>query len=98
MLTFRVWPRRSLAPRPSPLVPLLPFLLLACVVDSSKKVSSADTTHLGPVITVTSVNRGTAGMAERVLWTFSPDHKAILVVADPGGVENEPVPNGFFFG
>ena len=105
MLTFRVWPRRSLAPRPSPLVPLLPslvpllpFLLLACVVDSSKKVSSADTTHLGLVITVTSVNRGTAGMAERVLWTFSPDHKAILVVADPGGVENEPVPNGFFFG
>ena len=37
-------------------------------------------------------------MAERVLWTFSPDRKAVLVVADPGGVENEPVPNGFFFG
>lgn len=37
-------------------------------------------------------------MAERVLWTFSPDKKAVLVVADPGGVENEPVPNGFFFG
>jgi hypothetical protein len=37
-------------------------------------------------------------MAERVLWAFSPDRKALLVVADPGGVENEPVPNGFFFG
>ena len=37
-------------------------------------------------------------MAERVLWTFSPDRNAVLVVADPGGVENEPVPNGFFFG
>jgi hypothetical protein len=37
-------------------------------------------------------------MAERVLWTFSPDRKAVLVVADPGGVENEPVPNAFFFG
>ena len=37
-------------------------------------------------------------MAERVLWVFSPDKKAVLVVADPGGVENEPVPNGFFFG
>jgi hypothetical protein len=37
-------------------------------------------------------------MAERVLWAFSPDRKAVLVVADPGGVENEPVPNGFFFG
>ena len=37
-------------------------------------------------------------MAERVLWAFSLDRKAVLVVADPGGVENEPVPNGFFFG
>ena len=37
-------------------------------------------------------------MAQRVLWTFSPDHKAVLVVADPGGVENEPVANAFFFG
>jgi len=37
-------------------------------------------------------------MAERVLWVFSPDRKAVLVVADPGGVENEPVANGFFFG
>ncbi len=37
-------------------------------------------------------------MTERVLWTFSPDRKSVLVVADPGGVENEPVPNGFFFG
>jgi hypothetical protein len=37
-------------------------------------------------------------MAERVLWAFSPDRKAVLVVADPAGVEAEPVPNGFFFG
>ncbi len=37
-------------------------------------------------------------MAERVFWAFSPDNKAVLVVADPAGVENEPVPNGFFFG
>jgi hypothetical protein len=37
-------------------------------------------------------------MAERVLWAFSPDRKSVLVVADPGGVENEPVANGFFFG
>lgn len=69
-----------------------------CVVDSSKKETTADTTHLAPVVTVTPVNRGTHGMAERVLWVFSPDRKAVLVVADPGGVENEPVPNGFFFG
>src|SRR6266550_3843779 len=95
MLTTSDWFRSSLLPLPAS---LLPLLLSACVVDSSKKQTAADTTHLGPVITVTPVNRGTAGMAERLLWTFSPNHKAILVVADPGGVENEPVPNGFFFG
>ncbi len=69
-----------------------------CVVDSSKKETTADTTHLSPVVTVMPVNRGTHGMAERVMWVLSPDKKAVLVVADPGGVENEPVPNGFFFG
>jgi hypothetical protein len=37
-------------------------------------------------------------MADRVLWLLSPEKKSILVVDDPGGVENEPVPNGFFFG
>ena len=72
--------------------------LSGCLVDSSKKQTTADTMHLAPVVTVTPVNRGTQGMAERVLWTFSPDRKSVLVIADPGGVENEPVPNGFFFG
>ncbi len=72
--------------------------LTGCFVDSTKKETTADTTHAAPVVTVTPVNRGTHGMAERVLWAFSPDRKAVLVVADPGGVENEPVPNGFFFG
>jgi hypothetical protein len=37
-------------------------------------------------------------MTERVMWAFSPDKNSVLVVADPAGVENEPVPNGFFFG
>ncbi|MFL5528082.1 MAG: hypothetical protein ACJ791_01840, partial [Gemmatimonadaceae bacterium] len=77
---------------------LLPLLLLACVVDTSKKVGTSDTTKAAPVVTVTPVNRGTAGMAQRVMWAFSPDRKAVLVVADPGGVENEPVANAFFFG
>lgn len=85
---------RLSAPIPAGLL----LLLSGCIVDSSKKETTADTTHLAPVVTVTPVNRGTQGMAERVLWTFSPDRKAVLVVADPGGVENEPVPNGFFFG
>jgi hypothetical protein len=74
------------------------LVLGGCLVDTSKKVGTADTTNAGPVVTVTPVNRGTAGMAERVLWAFSPDRKAVLVVADPGGVENEPVPNAFIFG
>lgn len=74
------------------------FALAGCLVDSTKKETTGDTTRAAPVVTVTPVNRGTHGMAERVFWTFSPDKKAVLVVADPGGVENEPVPNGFFFG
>src|SRR5205085_9200755 len=77
---------------------VLPLLLAGCVLKSADKETTADTTHLAPVVTVTPVNRGTAGMAEGVSWAFSPDRKSVLVVADPGGVENEPVPNGFFFG
>jgi len=84
------------APRRAAAVTLI--ALGGCLVDSSKKETTADTTHLAPVVTITPVNRGTHGMAERVMWTFSPDRKSVLVVADPGGVENEPVPNGFFFG
>lgn len=74
------------------------FALAGCVAESSNKESTADTTRAAPVVTVTPVNRGTHGMADRVLWLLSPDKKSILVVDDPGGVENEPVPNGFFFG
>jgi hypothetical protein len=85
--------------RISSLIPCSALILLAgCVAESGQKETTADTTHLAPVVTVTPVNRGTHGMAERVLWAFSPDRKSVLVVADPGGVENEPVPNGFFFG
>lgn len=73
-------------------------LIAGCVVDSTKKETTADTTHAAPVVTVTAVNHGTHGMAEEVRWMFSPDRKAVLVVADPAGVENEPVPDGFFFG
>lgn len=72
--------------------------LTGCLADTTKKETTADTTRATPVVTVTPVNRGTHGMAERVSWVFSPDRKAVLVVADPSGVENEPVPNGFFFG
>ena len=93
-MTTRISARR--APQHIAVVTLI--TLGGCLVDSSKKETTADTTHLAPVVTITPVNRGTHGMAERVMWTFSPDRKSVLVIADPGGVENEPVPNGFFFG
>jgi hypothetical protein len=86
------------ASRFPPLASLFPLLLASCLVDSSKKETAADTAQAAPIVTVTPVNRGTQGMAERVMWAFSPDRKAVLVVADPAGVEAEPVPNGFFFG
>src|SRR3954468_8189514 len=86
---------RSLFPLPASLFPLF---IAGCLADSSNKETSADTSHPAPVVTVTSVNNGTHGMAERVMWAFSPDRKAVLVVADPDGVENEPGPTGFFFG
>jgi len=93
MLTSRAWSR---LPLPASLLPL--YLLTGCLVDSSKKETSADTTQAAPIITVTPVNRGSHGTAEKVMWVFSPDRKAVLVVADPAGAENDPVPNGFFFG
>lgn len=44
---------------------------------------------------VTRVNRGVRGMFARARWALSPDRRTILVVEDPAGVENEPLPNGF---
>src|SRR3954469_22588839 len=83
---------------PSILGTIALLTLTSCLVDSSKKETAADTAQAAPIVTVTPVNRGTQGMAERVMWAFSPDRKSVLVVADPAGVEAEPVPNGFFFG
>lgn len=85
-------------PRNQDLIAAALIALCGCTVDSSHKESTTDTTHVAPVVTMTSVNGGTHGMVEHVRWALSPDSKAILVVADPAGVENEPVPNGFFFG
>jgi len=78
----------------------LPLLLAiaGCVNLDSSKQSTADSTNAAPIVTVTSVNRGTHGMRERVSWLFSPDKKAVLVVADPISVEADALPNAFFFG
>ena len=52
----------------------------------------------GVAVSVLRVNRGTHGMSARVRWTLNADRRALLVVEDPRSVENEPLPNGFFFG
>jgi len=49
------------------------------------------------VVGVIPVNHGTHGMAARVRWTASDDRRALLVVEDPRGIENDLVPNAFVF-
>ncbi|MDQ3674203.1 MAG: hypothetical protein M3365_07495 [Gemmatimonadota bacterium] len=73
--------------------------LSACVANPDDKKTTADTTTLSSsIVTVTPVNRGTHGLRERLYWLFSPDRKAVLVVADPISIEADALPNAFFFG
>ena len=51
----------------------------------------------GVAVEVTPVNHGAHGMSARVRWSLSADRRTVLVVEDPRGVENDPVPNGFVF-
>lgn len=44
------------------------------------------------------VNHGTYGMASKLKWLLSSDGTAIIAVVDPAGVENEAIPNAFFYG
>jgi hypothetical protein len=71
----------------------------ACIEVSSKS-SSADSTaaHTAPAVSATQVNHATSGMRSRIRWVISPDSSAILVMVDPEGIENDAVPNAFFFG
>jgi len=87
-------------PLPSSRFPrfLFPLFLAACVVDSSSKQTTADTTRAGPVVTVTPVNNGSGGMRETIRWILSPDRHALLVVDDPVAIESDPIPDAFFFG
>ncbi len=73
---------------------------LACV-DSSNRTSTSDTTSAQrqtPVVTSVTVNHGTYGMASKLKWLISSDSSAIIAVVDPAGVENEAIPNAFFYG
>jgi hypothetical protein len=70
----------------------------ACVESTPRKADSTTVARTAPVVSSVRVNQGTYGMASRVKWTLSPDTSAILAVVDPSGVENEAIPNGFFYG
>ena len=73
----------------------------ACVEVSDKSpAAGTDTTmsRAAPVVSATSVNQGTYGMRSRIRWILAPDTSAILVMVDPVSVENDMLPNAFFFG
>jgi hypothetical protein len=52
---------------------------------------------VAPVRLVWVNRQGTHGMASMVRWVFSPDRTKLVVVEDPAGVENEPVPDGWAY-
>ncbi|HEU4698387.1 MAG TPA: hypothetical protein VFS40_04365 [Gemmatimonadales bacterium] len=60
--------------------------------------NDSGTTESQGVVGFSRVNYGTHGMAVRTRWALSPDRRTLLAVEDPAGVENAPLPNGFFSG
>ncbi len=78
---------------------ILPLLLVAAAcTDKVPRSSDTAAPRTAPVVSSVRVNQGTYGMASHVRWAVSPDSSSILAVVDPAGVENEAVPNGFFYG
>lgn len=80
---------------------LLPIAAIAaaCAQETPRtSTDSAGPARTTPVITSVRVNQGTYGMTSQVKWMFSDDSTAILAMVDPAGVENEPIPNSFFYG
>ncbi len=81
---------------------ILPALVVALgCVDSSSRTSTSDATagqRQTPVVTSVTVNHGTYGMTSKLRWLVSPDSSAIIAMVDPTGVENEAIPNAFFYG
>jgi hypothetical protein len=74
--------------------------MLAACIDVSNKPSSAQKgmPRMTPAVNATPVNQATYGLRAQIRWVMPPDSSAILVVVDPVGVENDPIPNAFFFG
>jgi hypothetical protein len=74
-------------------------LTAACVETADKAPPDSTTVaRTTPVITSVRVNNGTYGMRSQVKWILSSDSSGILAMVDPVGVENEPIPNSFFYG
>ena len=77
----------------------LVLLASACVETTPRNgTDSTAVARTTPVVTSIRVNQGTYGMMSTVKWMLSPDSSSILAVVDPVGVENEPIPNSFFYG
>jgi len=74
------------------------FLITACVEVSNKSSADSGTARVTPTISAASVNQATYGLRSRVRWVMPSDSSAILVVVDPVGLENDAIPNAFFFG
>ncbi len=77
---------------------LLILLIVACVEVSKKSGSDSGVSRATPAVSATSVNQATYGLRSRIRWVMPPDSSAILVVVDPVGLENDAIPNSFFFG
>jgi hypothetical protein len=76
----------------------LVLVALSGCVDVSNKSSTTGVSRAQPAVSATPVNQATSGLRSQVRWVMPPDSSAILVVVDPVGLENDPIPNAFFFG
>jgi hypothetical protein len=83
----------------SALLALLTVAFSGCIDVSSKSSTNASgVSRATPSVSATPVNQATSGLRYRVRWVMPPDSSAILVVVDPVGLENDAIPNAFFFG
>ncbi len=83
----------------SALLALLTVAFSGCIDVSSKSSTNASgVSRATPSVNATPVNQATSGLRYRVRWVMPSDSSAILVVVDPVGLENDAIPNAFFFG
>jgi hypothetical protein len=83
--------------RSAPVVVLL-LLAAGCVDASTKSPGATSVSRASPAVSATPVDQATSGLRYQVRWVMPPDSSALLVVVDPVGLENDAIPNAFFFG